>query len=127
LIVLDTHAWIWWVAEPARLSPRARRTVHEADEVGVPAISCWEVAMLIRHRRLTLDRPVDVWVRQALAQNKVIPLALTPEIATAAGLLDGLEGDPADRMIVATARSHHAHLVTRDRRIRDFDRALAVW
>jgi PIN domain nuclease of toxin-antitoxin system len=129
VIVLDTHAWLWWLAEPSKLSRAARHAIDEAETIGVCAISAWEVATLVRRRRITLDRDVATWVRQALSSARVKPQLLTPEVAVAAGLLDsdGFPGDPADRFIYATARTHRAPLVTRDEKIRSFDARNTVW
>ncbi len=128
-IVLDTHAWIWWVADPKRLSGAAAEAIETAASIGVAAISCWEVAMLVRKERLALDRPVDRWVRQALAREGVQAQALGPQVATAAGMLDSAEfpGDPADRFIYATARASGSTLVTRDRVLRDYDPRGTLW
>lgn len=129
MIVLDTHAWLWWLADPSRLSPVARRAIDEAEAVGVSAISAWEVAMLVARRRISLDRDVATWVRQALAHARVRPQPLTADVAVAAGLLDGrgFPGDPADRFIYATAQASRAPLVTRDVAIRGFDARSTVW
>lgn len=129
MIVLDTHAWIWWIAEPRRLSPAARRAIDEADALGVSTLSAWEVAMLARRGRISLDRDVATWIRQALGHARVTALAPTADVAIAAGLLDGegFPGDPADRFIYATAQAQRTRLVTRDRAIHGFDRRTAVW
>jgi len=128
LIVLDTHAWIWWVADPARLSSAAKRAIEKARVRGVCAISVWELAVLIERGRLVLDREVTDWVRDALALPGVELLPLTPEIALAAGgaVLE-LHGDPADRMIAATALAHRARLVTKDERLRVVRTLDTVW
>jgi PIN domain nuclease of toxin-antitoxin system len=129
MIVLDTHAWLWWIAEPTRLSPTARRAIDEADTIGVSAVSAWELTMLVARRRISLDRDVSAWVRQALGPARVTPHPLTADVAVAAGLLDarGFPGDPADRFIYATAQASRARLVTRDEAIRGFDPRTAVW
>ena len=104
MILADTHAWIWWMADPAQLSKRARRTFEESDKIGVCAISCWEVAMLVAKKRIGLDRDVLTWIKQSLAQPRFELIAISPEIAVEAGRLsDRLHGDPADRLIVAAA------------------------
>ena len=127
MIVLDTHAWIWWTAAPDRLSARARHAIEQASEVGVAAISCWEVAMLVEKARLELDRDVLVWVQQALAQPRCAFLPLTPGIAVAAAHLSDEGGDPADRLIAATAISQRAPLVTKDRALRRSPGLQTIW
>jgi PIN domain nuclease of toxin-antitoxin system len=129
VIVLDTHAWLWWLAEPTKLSPAARHAIDEAETIGVSAISSWEIAMLVKRRRISLDREVVAWVRQALAPRRVVSQPLSSDIAVAAGLLDGdgFPGDPADRFIYATAQAHRARLVTRDAKLRRFDTRTTVW
>jgi PIN domain nuclease of toxin-antitoxin system len=126
VIVLDTHAWIWWRAAPDRLSAPAADAIASADRVVVSSISVWEVGMLVRRGRLSLDREVTRWVRQALAGVGV--LAPDAEVALAAALFDdSFPGDPADRLIYATAREAGVRLVTRDERIRRFDTARTLW
>lgn len=129
MVVLDTHAWLWWVDAPERLSPPARRAIDEAESVGIAAISCWELAMLVVKRRIGLTQDVRMWIRRALAQPGVVALELGPAIAVDAALLarEGLHGDPADRLLYATARSQGAALVTRDQRLRGFDPRGTIW
>ncbi len=84
--------------------------------------------MLARRGRIQLDRDVHRWIRQALALDRCEELELTSERALRAGLLEeAFPGDPADRLIYASALSEHAPLVTRDRRIRAYDRAGTIW
>ncbi len=129
LIFLDTHVWLWWHADPHRLSPSATNAVRSATTIGISAISCLEVAMLASHGRISLDRSVADWVRQALAVERTRSLPVTAAIAVAASSLtdESIGGDPADRIIIATALHHDAVLVTKDRRIREFDATRTVW
>lgn len=128
VIVLDTHAWLWWVADPARISQPARTAIEHADAVGVCTISCWEVAMLARSGRIRLDRDTRLWIRQALAAERIAALPLTAEIAVSAALLPSdFPGDPADRIIYATAAGHGVPLITKDERISSFDTGRALW
>jgi PIN domain nuclease of toxin-antitoxin system len=127
VIVLDTHAWIWWAGDPRRLGKRGRAALKAADRVGVPAICCFEVAAAIARGRLTVDRAPLEWLEQALALPRVELLPLTPAIAVRAAHLGAFHGDPADRLIVATAIEHSGTLVSRDRRIRAYAGVTSVW
>lgn len=129
MIVLDTHAWLWWLSEPERLGPAAREAIDGAERVGVSTISCWEVAALVARGRIALDRDPYQWIAQALAHPRSRTLTLTSDIAVKAGMLDqdDFPGDPADRIVYSTARAEDARLVTKDRRLRGFDPARTVW
>lgn len=118
MIVLDTHAWIWWVSEPAKLGRVARQEIHRAKKIGVPAICCLEVATLAARNRITLDRPPLQWLHDALALPRVDLLAITPAVAVKAAELPALfPGDPADRLVAATAILESALLITKDVRM----------
>jgi PIN domain nuclease of toxin-antitoxin system len=129
VIVLDTHAWIWWLDDAERLSERARALIAESSAIGISTLSAWELAMLVRHRRLALDRDVRDWVRRGLGDERIEAIAPGVDVAVAAAILDdtAFPGDPADRMIFATARSLDAPLVTRDERMRAFAPSETVW
>lgn len=118
MIVLDTHAWLWWLSGTARLGRVASRRIDDADMIGVPAICCLEVAAAVHRGRLALDRGVLDWLADALATPRVALLPLTPRVAVRASSLTGFHGDPADRLIVATALEAGSALVTRDGAIR---------
>ena len=128
MIVLDTHAWIWWVTEDRRLSKRARQAIKRAPVLGVCAISVWETAMLVARGRLRLDRDVKSWVREALAVERLDLMPLTPDVAITAALLgSAIHSDPADRMIIATALEHDATIVTKDDAIARAGIVRCVW
>ena len=129
MIVLDTHAWVWWTSDPSKLSTRAREVADGHDEIGICSISCWEVAMLVERGRLELDREIDEWVGAALSQSRVRELPLTAAVAVRAAVLEreGFPPDPADRIIYATTRSEAAVMVTKDRAIRSFDGERTLW
>ena len=121
--LLDTHILVTWVSSPDELSP-AQRLVLDAvsgtDPVMVSDISLWEVATLVSLGRLALDRPLREWLERAAAPPLVRRLGISPAIAAAvADLPDTFHRDPADRIIVATARVMGAVLLTNDARIRD--------
>lgn len=128
MIVLDTHVWLWLSADPSRLSEGARGAIAAAGSIGVAAISCWEIGMLVERGRITLDREVSRWVQQALAHPGIVALPMSPKVALDGALLERqFGGDPADRFIYATARDAGARLVTRDTRLREYDPRGTIW
>ena len=126
MIVLDTHAWIWFSGDDRLLSPAALEAVRRADRIGVSPISIWEVSMLCSKGRLVLDDEVDGWVARALALPRIEVVPIAPVIAILAGTLP-IHGDPADRLIVATALSLAATLVTKDDKIRQSALVTTLW
>jgi len=122
VIVLDTHIWIWWINGGHQLPTdyTAMIQTEVSNGLGVSAISCWEVAKLVELGRLQLALPVEQWLVLAL-QPPVQLLPLTPEIAVGSSQLPGsFHRDPADQIIVATARHYNCSLVTLDRLIRAY-------
>ncbi len=120
MIVLDTHVWIWWTLDTGRLSDAQRRAIedNEGDLIGVSAISCWEIAKLCEYRRLELPVELSEWFATALAYPGVSLLGITPEVAVESTRLpSGFHRDPADQIIVATARINACDLVTSDEKI----------
>lgn len=118
MIVLDTHVLVWVVNGSDRLGAVARQQVEQAARtggIGVSAITPWEVALLAEKGRLRLGREVSAWLDDALALPGMRLIAIEPSIAVASTCLPGqFHADPADRLIVATARHHGAPLVTAD-------------
>ncbi len=125
-LLLDTHVWVWLMLGDAHLGRRSRKLLEEAVPDGrlrVSIISVWEVAMLEANGRLTLAADCAKWVGEALSAPGVRLAELTPEIAVASTRLPGkFHGDPADRILAATAREIGAALVTADRAILDYGR-----
>lgn len=120
-VLLDTHVLIWLLTGDRTLSPAAVTVIEQAAREGtvfVSAITPWEIAMLVAKGRLTLARDVQEWVEEALHQPGVALAPLDPAIAVASTRLPGtIHGDPADRLIVATARHLDAPLITSDERL----------
>ena len=128
MIVLDTHAWVWWVSTPANLSRAAKRHITAAPRIAISAISCLEVATAVAKGRMSLDRGTLDWIEEALALPRVELVPLTPRIAVKAAQLGrDFHGDPADRIIIATAVLESALLITKDRRIRDCPSVTSAW
>ena len=124
LLLLDTHVWLWLVAGSADLTTEARLTIDEAAAAGalrIAAISLWEVALLAARGRIVLGKSIGLWLEEALADPGPAIDPLTPQIAVESyALPDVFHRDPADRLIVATARVANAILMTRDHRILDY-------
>ncbi len=115
MILLDTHAWVWWVHGDARLLEKQREMLdaHTVEGIGVSIISCWEVAKLVEYGRLKLPQDVAEWLGVALACPGLRLLDLTPAIVVESTRLpQPFHKDPADQMIVATARIHDWPLAT---------------
>ncbi|MEM9273740.1 MAG: type II toxin-antitoxin system VapC family toxin [Cyanobacteria bacterium P01_F01_bin.143] len=120
-ILLDTHTWIWLFSGSKELATETIAYINllgSKGKVFVSAISVWELSMLVAKNRITLAKPINQWVEESLDQPGVNLSVLTPEIAIESSFLPGnFHGDPADRMIVATARLNDLTLLTRDRKI----------
>lgn len=129
MIVLDTHALLWRMLEPERVSVAAKEAISTADARAISAITFQEVAYLVARGRVDLYKPVGQWLGDALGSIEAVALPASASIALSAGSLDpqGFHGDPMDRLIYATAVEHDARLVTADERLRRFDPERTVW
>ena len=130
LIVLDTHALIYDALAPARLSARARKAIalgFAERELACSDISLWEIAMLIVRKRL--DPVIDArqFLDDMIAARHVHVLPTTAEIAVLSQSDVFSHGDPADRMIAATARLHRAPLITSDAKLRKLKEVTTIW
>ena len=123
MIILDTHVWVWWVHGDAKLPEDYAKVIaeHESSGLGVSVISCWEVAKLVEYGRLTLPETLDKWMDEALAYPGIRLLDLSPRIAIESTRLPPpFHKDPADQIIVATARVYDCELLTLDQKIRSY-------
>ncbi len=131
MIVLDTHTWIWWVGQPELLSEKAMQRIDSAMDdasIHISSISCWEVSLLVKKGRLELTTDVEDWVSasEALPFFQFVPI--DNRIALRSNLLTGtLHEDPADRIIVATAVTLGATLITKDQKIRGYSQVETLW
>ena len=117
-VLLDSHVVHWWSAEPDRLSAVARTALADAEELAVASITWFELAWLATHERIDVAIPIRAWLDGLSAQVRTI--GTTPSIALAAvSLPSSFPGDPADRLIYATAVEHGWSLITKDQRLRD--------
>jgi PIN domain nuclease of toxin-antitoxin system len=127
-VVLDTHVVHWWSAEPERLSAAATEAIESADELAVASISWFELAWLAARERVVLTVPTRTWLDRLA--DEVTTVGITPAIADAAVALPAtFPGDPADRLIYASAVELGVPLVTKDRRLRRHrhPRPVTVW
>jgi PIN domain nuclease of toxin-antitoxin system len=131
VIVLDTHVLVWWATGAAELSANARRAIQAAvrrGPVAASAISIFEIATAVRRKRLQFGVALEQWLRDLRTLPELRLEPVTADIAQLAGALEpSLPGDPADRIIVATALGLNAKLVTADARLRQSHRVEALW
>ena len=118
MIVLDTHAWIWWVSNPEKLSGPARKAINKAvkaNNVCISSISVWEAALLNFKKRLVLSIDFDEWMATSEKLPFISFIPVDNSIATKSlSLTEPLHSDPADRIIISTTIILGAELVTKD-------------
>jgi len=121
IALLDTHILIWWFEQPKRLSASQRRAIQKAGDVealGVSDATFWEIALLLERGRIRLALPLDEWLTRATAAPLVERCGISPAVAREiVDLTSTCDWDPADRILVATARVLGVPLATADIRI----------
>jgi PIN domain nuclease of toxin-antitoxin system len=131
VIVLDTHALVWWVTGDSTLSKKAKAAIEreiDGGDILVSSISAWEIAMLVDREKLVLSMDVASWLAAVAEIEAVRFIPVDAEIAVKSVELPGdFHKDPADRMIVATARKFAVSLVTKDEKIRDYAHVRTIW
>jgi PIN domain nuclease of toxin-antitoxin system len=131
MIVLDTHAWIWFTSKPEALSKTAQKALDAAvkeKNVFVSSISVWEVAHLVNKKRLKLSMDVTDWVAKSESLPFIQFIPVSNSIAVkSVNLPKPLYPDPADRIIIATALSIGAPLITKDKKISDYAPIKTIW
>jgi PIN domain nuclease of toxin-antitoxin system len=129
--LLDTHVWIWWNMEPQKLSRKVRAVLDDPDhysEVLLSAISLWEFCKLIEKERIGISCNPEEWMAEALRMSKLRVVHLTPAIVHRSTTLpQSFHGDPADQLIVATAREENATILTKDQLMRDYKHVRTIW
>jgi len=131
MIVLDTHIWIWFISKPEVLSKRAKKAVSAAVEeksVLISSISAWEVALLVKKKRLTLSLDVTDWIAKSEGLPFIQFIEISNSIAVkSVNLPQPLHPDPADRIIIATALSAGVPLVTKDKKLLNYPHVKTIW
>ena len=129
--LLDTCAFLWDAGDRRKLSRKASRAISRAaddDRLLLSVISCWEVAKLVQKDKLRLALPIRDWLDKALSRNGLELVNLSPEIAAESTELPGFfTGDPADRIIVATARTMNLTVITADHCILEYSGVRTIW
>ena len=133
MIVLDTHALVWWVNADGRLSEAAQEAIEaernaEDGQLLVSAITAWEIAMLVQRGRLVLSMDVEEWLATVASIDGVYFVPVNSAVAVQSVRLPGnFHADPADRIITALARHHAVPVVTADRKIQGYPHVKAIW
>lgn len=131
MILLDTHTLLWWIENPKKLSAKAVKKIEDekkAGEILISSITIWEICMLIKKGKIGLTMDVDSWVKQLEGASYLRFIPVDNKIAAASVDLVGvMHGDPADRMIVATALQFGAKLITSDQKILQYPHVQTVW
>lgn len=131
MLVLDTHILIWWVSADTSLSKQAAKKINDTlktdGEILISSISAWEIAMLIEKGRLVLSMEVESWLDEVSQIDGVRFIPVDNEIGIKATKLPGeFHKDPADRIIVATARQLALPLITADDKIIDYQHVKTI-
>lgn len=130
MILLDTHVWFWSLTEPDRLSRTSYDLIKRTpvDERAIASISIWEFAMMASKGRIQMKMGSEQWLKYATEKTGIQILELTPSIAIESCQLPGsFHADPADRIIVATARINGATLITKDKKILAYPYVNSIW
>ncbi|MGD9824039.1 type II toxin-antitoxin system VapC family toxin [Desulfobacter sp.] len=131
MVTIDTHVIIWDALKPELLSTKARAELKRAsrtDGIVVCDISLWEIAMLMKKKRLELDIPYIEFIRLVMAANNFIFQKITPELADLSTILPAdINSDPADRLISATSIITNTPLITADKNLRKSEKIKTIW
>jgi PIN domain nuclease of toxin-antitoxin system len=129
MILLDTHVLVWLAGPQKQLSEAAVAAIEAEDELAISMASIQEIAYMAARGRLEADRPIATWIGDALNVHEIRAVAPTVSASLRAGSLDPgiFHGDPADRLIYATAVEHDARLISADERLRRLDPPRVIW
>lgn len=131
MILLDTHALVWWRDGSGKLSKSAQAAIAKEAKSGtisVSAFSFWEIALLVEHHRLTLPSDLQTWMAQVETINRMRFIPVDHQIAVASVQLPaGLHKDPADRILVATAMLLNIPIVTADQKMHAYPHVRTIW
>lgn len=131
MILLDTHVLVWWIGQPDKLSPKAKRRIETTagkSEILVSSISVWEIYLLVKRNRLKLTMDIDAWLEKIVTLPYIRFIPVDNKIAAKSVILPPpLHNDPADRIIIATALQENTVLITSDKRILKYPHLQTLW
>jgi PIN domain nuclease of toxin-antitoxin system len=129
--LLDTHTWIWWNMNPLNLSQRVTEIISNIDayeEMLLSAISPWEFSKLLEKKRLGISCNPEGWINTAIDMPKLRLVPLSPVLSYRSTVLPPpFHNDPADQIIVATAREENATILTKDEKILAYEKVSSLW
>lgn len=129
--LLDTHTWIWWQMNPKNLSQKIKniiKNVEGYEELLLSAISPWEFCKLLEIQKIGISCDPEDWITQALEMPKLRLVPISPRLAfRSTALPPPFHNDPADQIIVATAREESATLLTKDDKILNYKHVQSLW
>lgn len=131
-MVLDTHVLVWWVDDPTKLSTKVKKIIETAlkkeEVILASSISVWEIYMLVKKGRLSFSIDLEVWFEnlEQLSFLQFVPVD-NRIAAKSVTLPEPFHNDPADRIIIATAREYGAKLITSDKRILNYRHVQSIW
>ncbi len=129
--LLDTHTWIWWNMNPQKLSKKVKDIIGKSDlydEMLLSAISPWEFSKLLEKKRIGISCNPEDWINVALDMPKLRIIPLSPILSYRSTVLpQPFHNDPADQIIVATARAENATLLTKDEKIHAYENVKSLW
>jgi PIN domain nuclease of toxin-antitoxin system len=120
MILLDTHIWVRWLISD-KMNPALIEVIENSEQVCISSISCWEVVYLAKRGRIELEMPADKWIDVGLSETQITCLPIDQNIAVLSANLPDHHRDPADRIIIATAITHGAQLISFDEQFRKYD------
>ena len=131
IYLLDTHTWIWWNMNPKKLSQRVKALIGKAemyDEILLSAISPWEFSKLLEKKKVGISCDPEDWINTALDMPKLRLVPLSPVLSYRSTVLpQTFHNDPADQIIVATAREENATVLTKDEKILSYENVRSFW
>lgn len=136
IYLLDTHTWIWWNMNPQKLSQKIKKLIGNPnmyEEILLSAISPWEFSKLLEKKRVGISCDPEEWIKIALDMPKLRLVPLSPILSYRSTVLpqpfhnDPVHNDPADQIIVATAREENATILTKDEKILAYENVRSFW